>query len=337
MKAEKEHIDELIVSYLSNELDGNAVHELKEWITASVENEKYFMQRQEIWFSAISVKENVKYDKSKAFEQFKNRIANQRLNDKRERENFCLSKFWRYAAVIVVLFSVSYFSYWRGGISIKEVFSDIIVEAPLGSRTKLTLPDGTLVWLNAGSRITYSQGFGVGNRKIELIGEGYFEVKRNEEVPFLVKTNSLLVKVLGTKFNFRDYPDDAEAIVSLSEGKVALNNLLKKEKEAFLLPNERVVLNKKNGRMHVEYSTVSNALQWTNGYLFFDEELLPDVVKELERSYNVKIQIASDTLNTFRFYGNFVHREQNIQEVLEALSATRKIHYIIEGHNITLY
>ena len=241
------------------------------------------------------------------------------------------------AAVIVVLFSVSYFSYWRGGISIKEVFSDIIVEAPLGSRTKLTLPDGTLVWLNAGSRITYSQGFGVGNRKIELIGEGYFEVKRNEEVPFLVKTNSLLVKVLGTKFNFRDYPDDAEAIVSLSEGKVALNNLLKKEKEAFLLPNERVVLNKKNGRMHVEYSTVSNALQWTNGYLFFDEELLPDVVKELERSYNVKIQIASDTLNTFRFYGNFVHREQNIQEVLEALSATRKIHYIIEGHNITLY
>lgn len=78
-----------------------------------------------------------------------------------------------------------------------------------------------------------------------MIGEGYFEVKRNEEVPFLVKTNSLLVKVLGTKFNFRDYPDDAEAIVSLSEGKVALNNLLKKEKEAFLLPNERVVLNKR--------------------------------------------------------------------------------------------
>ena len=60
-------------------------------------------------------------------------------------------------------------------------------------------------------------------------------------------------------------------------------------------------------------------------------------MKELERSYNVKIQIASDTLNTFRFYGNFVHRGQNIQEVLEALSATRKIHYFIEGHNITLY
>ena len=102
MKAEKEHIDELIVSYLSNELDGNAVHELKEWIAASVENEKYFMQRQEIWFSAISVKEDVKYDKSKAFEQFKNRIANQRLNDNHR----CIYKHLR-CHFSVVLQSVS--------------------------------------------------------------------------------------------------------------------------------------------------------------------------------------------------------------------------------------
>lgn len=337
MKIEKEHIDELIVSYLSNELDENAVHELKEWIAVSVENEKYFMQRQEIWFSAISVKEDAEYDKSKAFEQFKNRIANQGLSDKMVRKDSRLSKFWRYAAVIVVLFSVSYFSYWRGGVSVKEEFSDIIVEAPLGSRTKLILPDGTLVWLNAGSRMAYSQGFGVGNRKIELTGEGYFEVKRNEELPFLVKTTSLLVKVLGTRFNFRDYPDDAEAIVSLSEGKVSLSNLLRKETEKFLSPNERVILDKKSGRMHIESSIALNSLQWTNGYLFFDEELLTDVAKELERSYNVEIHIASDSLKGFRFYGNFIRREQNVKEVLEALSATRKIHYTIEGRNITLY
>lgn len=114
MKAEKEHIDELIVSYLSNELDGNAVHELKEWIAASVENEKYFMQRQEIWFSAISVKEDVKYDKSKAFEQFKNRIANQRLNDKRERENFCLSKFWRLQ--LLLLYCSQFLIFLIGGV-----------------------------------------------------------------------------------------------------------------------------------------------------------------------------------------------------------------------------
>lgn len=337
MKTEKEHIDELIVSCFSDGLDENARLELRKWITASAENEKYFMQRQEIWFSAIHGKEDEQYDKRKAFEQFRNRIASQGLNDKKVRRVPPLSIFWRYAAVIAVLFSVSYFSYWRGGAKVKDGFSEMVVEAPLGSRTKLTLPDGTLVWLNAGSRMAYSQGFGVEDRKVELTGEGYFEVKRNEEVPFVVKTNSLQVRVLGTKFNFRDYPDDAEAIVSLSEGKVALSNLLKREKEAFLSPNERVVLDKKNGRMHVESSVVSNALQWTNGYLFFDEELLTDVAKELERSYNVKIQIASDSLKSFRFYGNFVRREQSIQEVLDVLSATRKIHYTIEGRKVTLY
>ena len=327
-------IDKLIASYLSNELDEKSFSELKRWSMESETNRIYVRDQLEIWFSSGVLSDKTFFNKNEAFDLFKQRVAEAGRNKRLRR--FSWKVIYRVAAVVLLLL-LPLATYWQGKEVVKHNFADMVVEAPLGARTKLYLPDGTLVWLNAGSKIVYSQGFGVDDRNLSLEGEGYFEVKRNEEVPFLVKTNSLLVKVLGTKFNFRDYPDDAEAIVSLSEGKVALNNLLKKEKEAFLLPNERVVLNKKNGRMHVEYSTVSNALQWTNGYLFFDEELLPDVVKELERSYNVKIQIASDTLNTFRFYGNFVHREQNIQEVLEALSATRKIHYIIEGHNITLY
>ena len=336
MNIEKEHIDNLIITYLTNGLDKDAQNELKEWIAASADNEKYFMQQQEIWFSAVSSKEEAIYNKDKAFRQFKKRIANQNMTSKTVRKQLRMSVFWRYAAVVAILCMVSYFSYRRGEVSIKEAFSDIVVEAPLGSRTKLNLPDGTSVWLNAGSRIVYSQGFGVEDRSVKLTGEGYFEVKRNEKIPFFVQTNSLQVKVLGTKFNFRDYPDDMEAIVSLSEGKVSLNNLLKNENEAFLQPNERVVLDKKNGYMHVETVTI-NASEWTNGYLFFDEELLPDIIKELERSYNVKIHIANDSLKTFRFYGNFVYREQSIKEVLDVLSATQKVHYTIEERNITLY
>lgn len=90
-------------------------------------------------------------------------------------------------------------------------------------------------------------------------------------------------------------------VVSLLEGKVGLNNLLREEKEAVLSPDERAVLNKANGLLTVESVTASNASQWTDGYLFFDEELLPDIAKELERSYNVKIHIANDSLKTFRF------------------------------------
>ena len=337
MEEENKHIDELIANYLTEGLDKNALDELKTWIAASAENQQYFICQREIWFSAVSREAASVYDKDKAFENFRNRVESQKEIQSTSRRGFSLSALWRYAAVVAIIIAVGCISYWQGEVNVKDTFADISVEAPLGSKTKLYLPDGTLVWLNAGSRRTYSQGFGVDNRKVELEGEGYFEVKRNEKIPFFVKTKDLQLQVLGTKFNFRDYPEDHEVVVSLLEGKVGLNNLLREEKEAVLSPDERAVLNKANGLLTVESVTASNASQWTDGYLFFDEELLPDIAKELERSYNVKIHIANDSLKTFRFYGNFVRREQNIQEVLEALASTEKMQYKIEERNITIY
>ncbi|MBV4310706.1 DUF4974 domain-containing protein [Bacteroides thetaiotaomicron] len=337
MEEENKHIDELIANYLTEGLDKNALDELKTWIAASAENQQYFIRQREIWFSAVSREAASVYDKDKAFENFRNRVESQKEIQSTSRRGFSLSALWRYAAVVAIIIAVGCISYWQGEVNVKDTFADISVEAPLGSKTKLYLPDGTLVWLNAGSRMTYSQGFGVDNRKVELEGEGYFEVKRNEKIPFFVKTKDLQLQVLGTKFNFRDYPEDHEVVVSLLEGKVGLNNLLREEKEAVLSPDERAVLNKANGLLTVESVTASNASQWTDGYLFFDEELLSDIAKELERSYNVKIHIANDSLKTFRFYGNFVRREQNIQEVLEALASTEKMQYKIEERNITIY
>lgn len=337
MEEENKHIDELIANYLTEGLDKNALDELKTWIAASAENQQYFIRQREIWFSAVSREAASVYDKDKAFENFRNRVESQKEIQSTSRRGFSLSALWRYAAVVAIIIAVGCISYWQGEVNVKDTFADISVEAPLGSKTKLYLPDGTLVWLNAGSRMTYSQGFGVDNRKVELEGEGYFEVKRNEKIPFFVKTKDLQLQVLGTKFNFRDYPEDHEVVVSLLEGKVGLNNLLREEKEAVLSPDERAVLNKANGLLTVESVTASNASQWTDGYLFFDEELLLDIAKELERSYNVKIHIANDSLKTFRFYGNFVRREQNIQEVLEALASTEKMQYKIEERNITIY
>lgn len=337
MEEENKHIDELIANYLTEGLDKNALDELKTWIAASAENQQYFICQREIWFSAVSREAASVYDKDKAFENFRNRVESQKEIQSTSRRGFSLSALWRYAAVVAIIIAVGCISYWQGEVNVKDTFADISVEAPLGSKTKLYLPDGTLVWLNAGSRMTYSQGFGVDNRKVEQEGEGYFEVKRNEKIPFFVKTKDLQLQVLGTKFNFRDYPEDHEVVVSLLEGKVGLNNLLREEKEAVLSPDERAVLNKANGLLTVESVTASNASQWTDGYLFFDEELLPDIAKELERSYNVKIHIANDSLKTFRFYGNFVRREQNIQEVLEALASTEKMQYKIEERNITIY
>ena len=150
---------------------------------------------------------------------------------------------------MLVVGLISFFSYRQGENNLQNALTQVEVEAPLGAQTRLRLPDGTLVVLNAGSRLVYPQDFGVDNREVELSGEGYFEVERNEKLPFHVQTSSLSVRVLGTKFNFRDYPNDEEAVVSLLEGKVALDNRLRAEAEMILLPNEQVTLDKAE-KMH---------------------------------------------------------------------------------------
>lgn len=328
-------IDELIATYLSQGLKSEKLSELENWLKASPENQKHFQQMREIWFSTISANEEERYNKEEAYSRFLNRTC-QIPQEEKTVKKLSLHKFFYGAAAVALLCLISFASYRTGTEQVKKQFAEMVVEAPLGSKTRLYLPDGTLVWLNAGSTITYSQGFGVEERKLKLSGEGYFEVTRNKQLPFEITTKELQLRVLGTKFNFRNYPEDEEVSVSLLEGKVSLRNYLKNDALCYLEPDQKAILNKKNGKLMVSASEARYTAEWTNGFLFFDEELLPDIIKELERSYNVKIYIEDESLKTFRFYGNFVRKEQTIQEILEMLASTGKLEYRIEGKTVRL-
>lgn len=337
MKPTNTHIeiDELITTYLSQGLEAEKLSELENWLKASPENQKHFQQMREIWFSTISANEEKRYNKEDAYSRFLNRTRQIPQKEKTVKK-LSLHKFFYGAAAVALLCLISFASYRTGTEQVKKQFAEMVVEAPLGSKTRLYLPDGTLVWLNAGSTITYSQGFGVEERKLKLSGEGYFEVTRNKQLPFEITTKELQLRVLGTKFNFRNYPEDEEVSVSLLEGKVSLRNYLKNDALCYLEPDQKAILNKKNGKLMVSASEARYTAEWTNGFLFFDEELLPDIIKELERSYNVKIYIEDESLKTFRFYGNFVRKEQTIQEILEMLASTGKLEYRIEGKTVRL-
>ena len=183
-------------------------------------SDNYGHNEQEIWFSAVDEQQLGRFDKDAAFARFQERVAAaQTFKPKRN------LRWLSYAVAVALMVAVSYFSFKGGQNNVESAFGDIVVEAPQGSRTQMTLPDGTKVWLNAGSKISYTQGYSLVNRLVMLVGEGYFEVAHNEQLPFRVSSKDLQVSVLGTKFNFRDYSTDAEAIVSLAEGKVALNDL----------------------------------------------------------------------------------------------------------------
>ena len=334
----KEEIDNLISKYLMGDIDTQSLKVLTEWSRESAENSLYVRNKIELWFSSGVAGSTTSFDKEKAFERFKARVEKATVAEK-QKQRFVQSRSFRIfyrvaAAIFIILLPLA--GYWGGMETVKSGFSDIVVEAPMGALTKLYLPDGTLVWLNAGSKITYSQGFGVENRNLALEGEGYFEVKRNEKVPFEIRTKELDLTVLGTKFNFRNYTDDEEVVVNLLEGKVRLKNELVASADVYMSPNEKVVLSKESGHMVKTKINASNSNLWTKDELYFDELLLEDIAKQLSRSFNVKIEVA-DSLKNQRFYGSFRIVGNSIEDILETISSTNRMKYKYENNRYVVY
>ena len=331
MEEEKKHIDELIATYLTEGLDKNALAELKAWIAASPENEDYFIQQREVWFSAVSREAASKYNKDKAFDTFKNRIGSRKQVEKAPRQEFRLSALWRYAAIIAVILAVGCFSYWQGGVNVKDTFADISVEAPLGSRTKLYLPDGTLVWLNAGSRMTYSQGFGVDNRMIELEGEGYFEVTRDETRPFRVVVEKQTVEVLGTEFNVDAYPEEKNTYTTLVSGKVKVDT---DGQTVILDPGMQSVVN--DEKMYTRKVNVAEVISWRNGMFVLENHTLEEIMSKLARWYDFTVFYQNMSLKEATFKGK-IPRYASFESVLNILEKTGEVKFNVKNQIVTVY
>ena len=316
-------VHDWITGYLTNSLTPEEMQSFQEWLNASEENRKYFSDIQEVWIAASNEADDVhSFNKDRAYQLFLRRTGETTQQGINKRKAFQLRPWMYAAAMTIIVFICGTIAFQTGKSVIRKQLTQISIEAPYGSKTKLYLPDGTLVWLNAGSKMSYAQD-----------GEAYFEVTKNKHIPFKVHTDELDVKVLGTKFNFRNYQDDLEAKVCLLEGKVALST---QQKETILHPDQQALLDKKTGKLLISNTKAAYSAEWTNDRLYFDEALLPDIVKELERSYNIKITIADAALNSVRFYGNFRRREQSIREIMDVLSSTDKMTYTIEGKNIVI-
>lgn len=163
---------------------------------------------------------------------------------------------------------------------------------PYGSRSTITLADGTTVWLNAGSRLIYPSKFVDKTREVYLIGEAFFEVQENKNQPFVVKTNDVLVKVLGTKFNVTAYPEDFAVQTILAEGSVEIKNAGagRGEKELTLEPGYLAYFNKKTKQTITQKVNVDEYTSWISGLLSFTNTDFNRITKKLERYYNIQFK-----------------------------------------------
>lgn len=232
-----------------------------------------------------------------------------------------------------------------------------------GSKSMIKLPDGSVVWLNAGSKITYNKDFGVKIREVTLTGEGFFDVAKNKEKPFIIHTASINIKVLGTAFNVKAYPEDKltetslirgsievtiknrpndKIILSPSEKLIVENNLIKPEarpgissvpvQAAPVVPEPMVSINK------LKYSVADSSVaetQWINNKLVFRDETFEDLAVKMERWYDVKIEISDPRLKQARLNGIF--ESETILQALEALTISIPFRYEQTGSKIIIH
>lgn len=233
--------------------------------------------------------------------------------------------------------------------------SDIVTAS--GSRTHLVLPDGTLVWLNAGSRVNYPKNFGANFREVNLTGEAFFDVAPNANKPFVIHTARIDVKVLGTRFNVKSYPSDKTTEATLIRGSIEVSVKNKNRDRIILKPNEKIVVSNDDSIHlqamplhkdikvapsvisigHPTYERNSGAIietSWVDNKLIFQDEAFDDLARQMERWYGVSIGFQSEKQKELRFTGIF--EKETIQQALDALKLTANFHYTIEGTTISI-
>ena len=364
----KDKIIEIIVKYHSGRATVEDKKTLYNWLEEGEENKKYYDQISDIWFSVVNYDEKLEYDTLSALNTIKSKMTREKrlfpANIKSQQTKTRSIFYWliRIAAVLIIVFSLGTTCYYLFG---KLIFNRNINElttitAPIGSKSKITLADGTKVWLNAGSTIKYNDNFNNKDRNIELIGEGYFDVAKNKALPFIVNTYEIRIMALGTSFNVKAYPDEGSVETTLVSGSLMIKHV-KKGKEMLLAPNQRATYFKKEGNIYlseVESKSIGGKKEeilqkvkgkilhikkvetdvftaWKDNRLVFRNESFRSLVVKLERWFDTEINILNEEILDFHFNGTI--ENETVQDVMEIIKYTLPIQYTIKHNVITIY
>ena len=238
----------------------------------------------------------------------------------------------RYAAAIIIAFVVGGGGVWHVQNNLFEELLEksCVIETPKGERSSIILSDGTKVWLNSGSQLIYSHSFGVENRKVTLKGEGFFEVTK-DKMPFIVNTSYADVRVFGTRFNVSAYDDDGFVEATLEEGSIGFQSETNKE-IIKIEPGQQILLVKDKGEIIVKRVNVDLYTSWKEQKLKFDNASFADVIKKLERWYDVDIMWEEELMSSERYTMTF--KTESLREVFELIQLTTPMIFNIDKDKV---
>lgn len=325
-------INEIIIRYL----DASATQEEKicllQWLKESEKNRSDFVETRDLWLACEVVTDN-ELEVEIALNRFKGRILEERKKISVRQERSSLF-FIQVAAVFLLLLGFSYWFVIRPDFVTKELLVKNQIITANGSKGRFELPDGTIVWLNGNSTLTYWDSYTNGKRDVTLKGEAYFDVKKNTNSPFSVQLGDLTVQVLGTKFNVSNYGTDRMVKMALLSGSIKITGTELK-KELILKPDELYTYSRQSGKGYIEQVEAQLYANWIKDKLVFDNEKLSDIIICLEGWYGVSFNCKKSFAERTRM--SFTVRGESIDEILSAMEMIVPIKYDIKDDEVTIH
>ncbi len=342
--------EDLIIRFLAGETTPLESKHLSEWLAESAENLSYFNSIRTIWLASSQIS-------PLTLEANSQNEKNRELKSKGVQRNV-LNLTLKVAAILLLAVISGVVLYNQLSESNKLSPATVAFEATLGSRAVATLPDGTKVWLNSGSKLVYDESYNAESREVKLTGEAYFNVVTNPSKPFVVKTGKINIKALGTKFNVKAYPEDASIVTTLEKGKVVIEGKDSHDREFMveMKPKETVTYYKKEDNTGTikKKNSVDDKIEeklpeandisapvtkteqvktelftsWKDSRWVIEKQKLGDLARDLERRYNIKIQFATDSIKKFHFSGSI--ENETIEQVMVIMRHTIPLKYKIE-------
>lgn len=350
-------MDRLILKCLQGEASKGEQQEVWEWLKDD-RNFRHYQQLRDTWLMTGIVQKDASSDIDIRYKRVQSRIQ-ARIQPDRKWKITSLNNRWKVAAIFLLAFflgfSITRFTSTNTFETLAE--NQYNIQAPMGAKITMDLADGTRVWLNAGSKLSYSNAFNLENRTVHLEGEGYFEVAKNKHLPFMVEADGVEVEAVGTIFNVKAYPDEAmveatlvEGVIDVSEGKQTIR--LEPNQKVTFVRNSAKIVRKTNvegqytheGVDQNDIETIDVILlknvntelytSWRSTRWIFEGEKLTDFAKVLERRYDVRVYIMDPKLNDYKISGSV--DQQSLEQLLSAVRFTVPIEYKIVNDEVLL-
>lgn len=323
-------IEELLPSWFEGTLNPEERERVEQWKNASEENRQIFTGLLRAWEGTMQLNRMKHYDAEKALIRVNSIITAQK-------KNRIFEVFQKVAAVLILPLIVAIFLF---AINKSNKEKDPFVawhtlEIPAGMRSEFYLPDSTKVYLNSKSSLSYPLVFSDNMREVKLSGEAYFEVAENKEVPFIVNNGRINIEVTGTEFLATNYVHEELTEIVLLNGSINLfqGGYLTTKKDIIQLnPGEKAFYKENNKNLVVEQVDSEKYIAWKAGMLMFREDPMPEVVRRLNRWYNVDIHLEGPELKDWTYTATF--EDESLMQVLELLKISAPIEYTVKQREI---